>query len=248
MFVALPVAPGRAKVAVDGARALGIRGLSVTMPHKESVIPALDGLTPAASALGAVNCVLRAPHDDGLLLGDNTDGAGFLGGLRADFDLDVTGKRAVVLGAGGAGRAVVHALAGAGASSVVVVNRGSDRGLRAAGIAGGVGSFVAADDRDGFAGAVAGADLLVNATPIGMHVDGSDDTSPVPATWMRADLVVADLVYHPSVTPLMAAAGDAGARTANGLSMLVHQAAIAFEHWTGVSAPLEAMAVAAGGS
>jgi shikimate dehydrogenase len=230
VFLAFPVPAGRAPAAVEGMRALGIQGLSVTMPHKAAVAEVVDRLTPSAAALGAVNCVFRDAAD-GALVGDNTDGAGFLAGLHADFGLDVAGTRCVVVGAGGAARAVILALAGAGAASVRVVNRDAERGERAAALAGSRGAVAGLD-------AVVDADLVVNATPVGM---GGDDAVPVPVDRLRADQVVADLVYHPARTPLMAAAEAAGARTANGVSMLVHQAAVAFEHWTGRTAPLEAM-------
>lgn len=239
IFVALPVEPGQVAAAVDGARALGIRGLSVTMPHKEAVLASLDGLTSTAADLGAVNCILRAPHDDGLLLGDNTDGAGFLRGLRADLDVDPVGRRCVVLGAGGAGRAVVHALAGAGAAQVDVVNRDPGRAEQAASLAGAAGRTVSADDAAAVETAIGDAELLVNATPLGM---GGDERLPIPDALLRSDLAVVDLVYHPPTTPLLAAARRVGAPAANGLSMLVHQAATAFEHWTGVAAPVEEMA------
>lgn len=242
VFVALPVQRGQAAIAVDGIRSLGLRGVSVTMPHKESVIEALDGLTSAAVELGAVNCILRAPHDDALLLGDNTDGAGFLRGLKADLDIEATGRRFVVLGAGGAARAVVHALAGAGASGVTVVNRDETRGERAAALAASVGAFVAGDDARAISEAVSSADVVVNATPVGM---GADEALPLDRALLRPELAVADLIYHPAVTSLMAVAAELGAPTANGVSMLVHQAAVAFEHWTGVTAPVDAMTVAA---
>lgn len=246
VFVALPVPDGRAGVAVDGARALGVRGLSVTMPHKHDVVAVVDGLTSSASALGAVNCIVRAPHDDDLLLGDNTDGEGFLRGLSSDFGLSADDLRCVVLGAGGAGRAVAHALGAAGASSVVVVNRDPDRGRLAAGLAGPAGSFLHSDDR-GVPDAVGNADLLVNATPVGMSdVEAGGDRLLIAEDLIREDLVVAELVYHPRETRLMAAARKRGARTSNGLSMLVHQAAVAFEHWTGLDAPVAVMAAAVG--
>lgn len=249
VFVAFPVAGGRTADAVAGARALGIRGVSVTMPHKAAVIPALDGLTATASELGAVNCILRAPHDDGLLLGDNTDGVGFLRALRADFDVDAAGLRCVVIGAGGAGRAVAHALGGAGATSVAVVNRDAERGRRAAALAATVGFHVDARNLDDVHSAVGAADLLVNATPVGMDVGASSGPDlPVPEEVLRSDLIVADLVYHPTVTPLLAAAARCGAPHANGVSMLVHQAAVAFERWTSVEAPTEAMTAAAVGA
>ncbi len=235
-YVALPVPPGAAAGAVGGVRDLGIRGLSVTMPHKADVIPALDGLTATARRLGAVNCVFRDPDDDGRLVGDSTDGVGFLAGLRDDLGLDPSGARCVVLGAGGAARAVVLALAEAGASAVQVVNRTHARAVEAAALAGPVGSVAGPD-------AVVGADLVVNATPVGM---GGDDALPVGAELLAVGQAVAELVYHPATTPLMRAAAERGARAANGTSMLVHQAAAAFERWTGVEAPVDAMRAATG--
>ena len=234
--LALPVRAGAAADALVGVRALGLRGLSVTMPHKSAVAAGVDRLSDAARALGSVNCVVV---QDGELLGENTDGAGFLGGLRDDFDMDPSGADCVVLGAGGAARAVVLALAGAGARSVTVVNRSDDNARRAAALAGAVGSV-------GTAAAVSGADLVVNATPVGMG--GTADAPaglPLDPGLLRAGQVVAELIYHPAVTPLMDAAGALGARTANGLSMLVHQAGVAFTAWTGEPAPLAAMGAAA---
>ena len=125
--VALPVRAGDAVAAAEGIRALGLRGLSVTMPHKSEIGAGLDRLSQVATTLGSVNCVTRRDDE---LIGENTDGAGFLGGLREDFDLDPAGVDCVVLGAGGAARAVVLALAGAGARSVRVVNRTRSRASR----------------------------------------------------------------------------------------------------------------------
>lgn len=229
--VAFPVAAGDAAAAADAMRSLGIRGMSVTMPHKSDILVALDELTGVAAQLGSVNCITLR---DGRLVGDNTDGAGFLGGLRDDFGFDPRGADCVVLGAGGAARAVILALTGAGAASVRVVNRTPAHAERAAALAGSVGSVGGAPD-------VASADLVVNATPIGMGGAGL----PVDAGLLRGGQIVAELVYHPAVTPLMGAAAAAGARTANGLSMLVQQAGVAFTNWTGVPAPVHAMAEAA---
>ncbi len=234
--LALPVRSGAAAEALVGVRALGLRGLSVTMPHKSVVAAGVDRLSDAARALGSVNCVVV---QDGELVGENTDGAGFLGGLRDDFDLDPSGADCVVLGAGGAARAVVLALAGAGARSVTVVNRSEDNARRAAALAGAVGSV-------GTVAAVSGADLVVNATPVGMGGTGGASAGlPLEPGLLRAGQVVAELIYHPASTPLMEAAGAVGARTANGLSMLVHQAGVAFTAWTGAPAPLAAMGAAA---
>ncbi len=231
VYVALPVPPGRAAEAIVGMDATGIEGLSVTMPHKAAVAACLDHLTADASALGAVNCVFR---DGERLVGDNTDGGGFVDSLR-DAGVDPDGMTCGVLGAGGAGRAVVRGLVGAGAARVVVVNRRADRGEQAAALAGDRGEV-------GDASALRSVDLVVNATPLGM---GDDDRLPVGVDGLAADAVVADLVYHPRVTPWLEAAEATGRATVGGLGMLVHQAARAFSRWTGHEAPVAAMQAAA---
>jgi shikimate dehydrogenase len=217
-------------------RTLGLGGLSVTMPHKDDVAAAADRRSPTVERLGAANCVV--PEGAGRLRAENTDGAGFVASLR-DAGVDPDGLRCCVLGAGGAARAVVLALAEAGAASVDVVNRTTANSERAAALAGAAGRPV---PLVGAAGAVAGAGLVVNATPIGM---GDGAGSPIDGSWLGAGQVVADLVYHPIETPLLQAAVAAGCRTVDGLGMLVHQAALAFEAWTGEPAPLEAMRSAA---
>lgn len=226
--VGFRVAPGRLGDAVRGIRGLGVRGVSVTMPHKAAVLDELDELTPTAQSLGAVNCII---NDDGHLIGDNTDGEGFLVGLRHDFGLAPAGLECVVIGAGGAARAVVRALAEAGAGSVGVLNRTPERAASAAALAGSQG-FVAVDDD------VSRADIVVNATPVGM---GDDGRVPIDPSLLTAGGTVAELVYHPASTPLMELATARGCATANGVSMLVGQAAVAFEHWTGRGAPLDRM-------
>lgn len=231
IFVAFPTPAGSALAAVASMRSLGLRGLSVTMPHKDAVIAGLDELSADAELLGAVNCISRVENR---LVGDSTDGAGFLAGLRADFDFDPSGARCVVLGAGGAARSVVLALARAGAASVVVVNRTAERAQRAAMLAGAVGSTGGAEQ-------VGDADLVVNATPIGMVGSAREHDLPCDATSLGSGQIVAELIYHPRRTPLMRAAEQHGCRTSNGVSMLVGQAAVAFETWTGTPAPMPAM-------
>lgn len=238
VFVALPVATGDAPVAVSGARALGVEGLSVTMPHKAAVIPALDGLSSVAAELGAVNCIHRDPGDRGRWLGHNTDGEGFLAGLRSDLALEPAGLHVVVLGAGGAARAVVRALGAAGAR-VTVAARRPDAAAGAAALGGPAAGVVPAD---GLAAAVAGASLVVNATPVGM---AGHPGVPMDPALLGPGHAVVDLVYHPLDTELLGAARARGAATSNGLSMLVHQAAAAFTRWTGDAAPLPAMERAA---
>jgi shikimate dehydrogenase len=227
VFVALPVVAGNAPAALDGMRALQIDGLSVTMPHKTAVADAVDELTDDARALHAVNHVRR----DGIrLLGDNTDGPGFLAALRAETGFDPRGTRCVVLGAGGAARAVILALARAGADEVAVVNRTAAGAETAAGLAGAAGRVAGPD-------AVNGAALVVNATSVGM--EGSD--LPLDPDRLTAGTVVADLVYQPLTTPLVLEARRRGCPAINGLGMLVHQAAAQFTHWTGDPAPLDVM-------
>lgn len=232
LHLALPVEPGDAPRAIGGMAALGIEGLSVTMPHKVAAAAAVDRLSADAVALGAVNCIVR---DGGLLVGHNTDGGGFVDSLRTDEHIDPEGMRCVVFGAGGAARAVVRALAVAGVDRVTVVNRDpgrADAASRLAGDVGGVGSVANAAD----------ADLVVNATPLGM---GDDRSLPFDPAACGQDAVVVDLVYHPEITALLAAASQAGRRTVGGLGMLVHQAARAFTLWTGVDAPVDVMTEAA---
>lgn len=235
VYVALEVAPGGAAAALDAMRTLGIAGLSVTMPHKEAVAAACDELTEEAAALRAVNCVV---NDGGRLIGHNTDGDGFLAALAAELDLDPAGRRCVVLGAGGAARSIALALARAGAGEVAVVNRTASRAHEVAALLGPVGQVVGPDD---LASVMAGAELVVNATSLGMGTDGA---VPLEVALLRPEHVVVDIIYRPLVTPLLAAARSLGCRSANGISMLVHQAAIAFTHWTGQPAPVEAMTAA----
>lgn len=232
-YLAFEVAEGGANAALDAMRALGIRGLSVTMPHKAAVAAGVDELTDDARRLGAVNCV---SWSDGRLIGDNTDGAGFVAAL-ADAGVSAREQVCVVLGAGGAARAVVAALVHAGAASVTVVNRTPERAGEAAALAGDRGRVGSVHD-------VTGADIVVNATSVGM---GEDRDVPFPVELLRAHPVpvVADLVYQPLRTPLLEAAARSGATTIDGLGMLVHQAAIAFERWTGVAPPIEVMRAAA---
>lgn len=238
-YLAFEVADGDAVGALTGARSLGIDGLSVTMPHKTAVARAVDERSVDAEVLDAVNCVVRRGDR---LRGENTDGGGFLDALRLDEGIDPSGRTCVVLGAGGAARAVVHALGGAGAASVVVVNRTADRAERAAALAGTVGSVGGAD-------AIDGADLVVHATPLGMaHRPGASvDAVELPVDPARLGIgqIVVDLVYQPALTPLLIAARERGAVTVGGLGMLIHQAAHAFRLWTGEDPPLEAMSAAA---
>lgn len=232
VYVAFDVAPGTAHDAVTAMRALGLGGLSVTMPHKEDVARAVDRLTPAAATLASVNTMSWT--DDGWLEGASTDGAGFLASLT-DAEVEVRGQRVGVLGAGGAARAIVDALAGAGAAEIVVANRSEARAHVAAALAPGVAHA-------GSPAEAAACDVLVNATPMGM---GSDRTMPVDAALLHAGQAVVDIVYHPLRTPLLDAAAQRGARPVDGLGMLVHQAALQQRRWLGTTPDVALMRAAA---
>lgn len=219
VFVALEVAPGHGAAAVRAMQVLGLGGLAVTTPHKADVAAALDEVDPAAAALGSVNTVVR--RDDGSTFGASTDGAGFVESLRAAGH-DPEGRRVAVVGAGAAARSVIEALDRAGAEHIAVINRSEAAAVRAAALSGR--ATVSAHS------AVTHADIVVNATSVGM---GTDEV-PFEVSLLHADHVVADLVYHPLATALLRAAAAAGAATVDGLGMLVHQAALQQELWTGV--------------
>jgi shikimate dehydrogenase len=239
VYLALEVPEGAGADAIAAVRTLGIAGLSVTMPHKAAAHDAVDERTPVAAELGAVNCVYW--HGD-RLVGDNTDGPGFVDALRLDGGVDPAGLRCVIVGAGGAGRAVARALGEVGAADVAIVNRSPEPAARAAALAG-------ARGRVGDHGDIGAADLVVNATSLGMGVVTATDGSPEPLPFDPAAIhegqVVVDLIYHPATTPLLTAARDRGAVAMNGLGMLIHQAAHQFRQWTGEDPALDAMSAAA---
>jgi shikimate dehydrogenase len=231
-YLAFEVGSDQVMAATEAVRALGLEGLSVTMPHKMAVARHVDRLSPTAGTLGAVNTIVRRGVE---LVGDSTDGAGLIDALRHDEGFDPEGRKAVVLGAGGAARAVILALARAGAAQIVVVNRTRRRAEEAITLA----SRVA---RVGSPCEVVQAELIVNTTPVGM---GGDVAAPIDPDLLSPGQLVIDLVYHPAVTPLVAAAKARGAAVASGIGVLVHQAAHQFRLWTGEDPPLEVMSAAA---
>jgi len=239
-YVPLPVHPERVAEAVAGVRALGLRGVNVTVPHKQAVMPHLDRWSPAAAAIGAVNTIIVG--EDGELLGDNTDAAGFVTDLRAN-GVNPTGKRALVLGAGGSSRAVVYGLAEAGCASIVLLNRTLDKAenlLAAMRQLFPAVPMLARSLPEGVAASAADADLIVNCTSLGMspNLEGlpwDEDVEFAPGQ------TVYDLVYNPAVTRLLQLASVDGATVIGGLGMLIHQGAIAFERWTGETAPVDVM-------
>jgi len=237
-YLARDVPPKALRAAVAELHAADVAGANVTIPHKQAVMRWLDGLTDVARAVGAVNTIVPTPRG---LVGDNTDGEGF---LRALAELGVTpaGLPTVVLGAGGAARAVTLALLQAGAR-VTLYNRTRVRAERLAAELAGQGAVSVAGGR-GLEGRVSSARLLVQATAAGME-GAAEGASPLPEGVLPQEGAVVDLVYRPRETPLLARARSAGLTVQNGLPMLIHQGALAFERWFGQDAPVEVMRRAA---
>lgn len=239
VYVPFHVRPDDLAHAIVGFKALNVVGINVTLPHKQAVIPYLTSISREAELIGAVNTLTFV---DGGIHGDNTDAPGVLRALEEDGDMSVpVGEDVVVLGAGGSARAVVVALALAGVASITIANRTVERAISLAeemqqktdipmhgmGLA---------DVR--LPHAVRRGMLLINTTTASM-----DPTQPllVSAEWIQPNTIVYDIVYTPPVTPLMNAAAERGCRTLGGIGMLVHQGAIAFEKWTGVTPCTETM-------
>lgn len=237
-YLTIEVAPGRLAEAVRGAVAMGFRGFNVTIPHKVAVIPLLDELSQAATIIGAVNTVRIV---DGRLIGDNTDGKGFLRGVERDAGVSVNGKRAVVLGAGGAARAIATELTLAGAAEVIVVNRSVERGRALAT------GDIRFEPWVGTYRVPASADLFVNATSIGLFPN-VDAMPSVDLSGAAEHCLVCDAVFNPPETRLLQAARARGLRTLDGLSMLVYQGVIGFELWTGAQPDEQVMRRALAGA
>ena len=225
--------------AIEGMRALNIKGLSVTIPHKVAVLQFLDKLDPLAEQIGAVNTIV---NDDGVLTGYNTDATGFLQALL-EGGIEPEGKNIVILGAGGASRAISFILAGRGAH-LVILNRLLELDW-AKELAGRILQTFSKEvealelNRENLTGALSKADILVNATSVGMSPN--IDETPVDSDLLKPSLIVFDIVYNPIKTRLLREAEAAGAGTINGVDMLVWQGALAFEKWTGSKAPVELM-------
>ncbi len=213
-------------------------GANVTIPHKETVIPLLDELGGQSARVGAVNTIVNR---SGRLYGFNTDGSGFVAALRNEAQFEVAGKAVLLFGAGGAARGIAFALAEARVGSIAIWNRTPERAARlAADVAregGAVQAVLGAD--------TAGFDCIVNCTSIGMHGGGAEADVPCDFAGARPGALAVDIVYRPEETPFLRAARAAGLAARGGLPMLIYQGALAFELWTGVRAPVEAMFEAA---
>jgi shikimate dehydrogenase len=241
-YFAFDVRPEMLRRAVEGLRALQMVGVNVTIPHKEKVIRYLDQLSPEARLMGAVNTI---ENRDGQLIGHNTDGMGFILAFQEAFGQPVEGRRVLLLGAGGAARAVAIQLMSHGVSEMIIANRTYVRARR-----------LVKAITENFPGASAlairlqgeslkkfclRADLLINATSTGLMADSSLNFSP---SIFRSSMLVCDLTYNPPQTPFLKMAASADCKTMNGVGMLLHQGALAFRIWTGREAPLSVMRAA----
>ena len=243
-YVPFEVLPKDLSEAIRGMRALHIAGFNVTIPHKEAILPMLDEVTQLARIIGAVNTI---KNQEGLLVGYNTDGPGFMDSLKDRAKLNPKGKKVVILGAGGAARAVSVMLAEAGIKSLSITDI---QEKKAEELISYVSSYFEIEgeslgaNHPRLQAALANADLLVNASPIGMYPKINE--SPLPDDIkLPENLLVYDLVYNPAETKLIKSAKSFGCKTFSGLDMLIRQGAMAFALWTGLEAPLEVMRQAA---
>lgn len=236
-YVPFHVTPERLGEAVAGIRALKLRGVNVTVPHKEAVMKHLDHVDEQARLIGAVNTIV---NEEGVLTGYNTDGAGFVRSLD-EAGIGVAGARVAVLGAGGASRAVCFSLLQAGVSALNIVNRTLEKAVRLSRELNAVRAVAEASDK---MENPEGIDLLVNTTSLGLR---PEDPAPADVSLLESGVAVCDLIYNPPETPLLKGARLRGASTLNGLGMLIWQGAIAFELWTDRKAPVEVMKKALSG-
>lgn len=237
-YLTIEVYPQDLERAINGIRAMHFQGINLTIPHKVAVLQYLDEIAPDAALMGAVNTVRRAGDR---LIGENTDGKGFLRSLREDARIDPAGKRVVVLGAGGAARAMTVELALAGAAQIIVVNRSEERGAALVRLLNEKTSTSAVFTPWTTAYSIpAETDVLVNATSIGLFPHVTEKPNIVYDT-ITATMTVCDVIPNPPRTPFLQEAAVRGAHTLDGLGMLVYQGAIGFTMWTGHDAPVAIM-------
>lgn len=242
-YLAVDVAPERLDRTVRELSMLGAIGFNVTLPHKETIVSSLDAIDGEARAIGAVNTVVR---EDGRWVGTNTDARGMVRSIE-EAGVEVQGRRATVIGAGGAARAAAYGLALGGASRVTIVARRRDRAdalARAMAIEAGAACVIASADMEPNAlrRELSHSDLLVQATSATMQEEQGEELARVlPIDAMPKAGVVVDLVYRPRRTAVLAIAAGHGLVTIDGVGMLVHQGALALERWTGVAAPIGVM-------
>jgi shikimate dehydrogenase len=237
-YAAFHILPGTLKAAVEGIRALQFRGVNVTIPHKVEVMDYLDHIDEAARAIGAVNTVV---NDNGVLTGYNTDGIGYVRSLKEETGIQLPGRKVLILGAGGASRGIVYALAKEGVERVVIANRTEARAVE---LALAMSPYVRAEGigQAEAASFIGGMDLVINTTSAGMYPNVEE--LPLGRGLLHKGLVASDLIYNPRITAFLQEAEAVGARIHSGLGMFIYQGAYAFEYWTGQPAPIGEMRAA----
>ncbi|MFC4811296.1 shikimate dehydrogenase [Paenibacillus sp. GCM10023250] len=236
IYTAFHITADRLAEFMAGVRAMGIRGVNVTIPHKLDVMPLLEDLHESARAIGAVNTIV---NDGGRLTGYNTDGIGYVRSLKEEVRSDLTGARVLIVGAGGATRGILYALAREGVASVTIANRTVARAEELADAFRGLVPDIRAIGQDELRGACAESDIVINTTSLGMHPNV--EASPLDSAWLRPGAVASDLIYNPLTTRFLAEAKERGCLIHGGLGMFIYQGAYAFEYWTGRPAPAAAM-------
>lgn len=238
-YLTIEVGPADLKAAVEGAKAMGFQGFNCTIPHKVAVIEHLDGLGESASLMEAVNCVVRR---DGKLIGENTDGKGFVQSLKELTD--PTGKKIVMFGAGGAARAIGVEVALAGAAQVTIVNRSAERGEGLVNLLN-ERTEIAADFVlwKGPFTIPEGTDVVINATSIGLFPD-VEARLEIDFATLSSSMVVADVIPNPPATHFVKTARETGCPTIDGLGMLVNQGVIGIKYWTGIDPDPQVMRAA----
>lgn len=228
IYIPLLIDPKDLKDGILGMRALNIKGFNVTIPHKEAIMPLLDEIEPSAKAIGAVNTVIR---DGNRLIGTNTDCSGFTSSLK-EKNIVINHKKILVLGAGGAARAIVYGLCEENAQMICVANRSISRAKALIEDFSQFGMLEACTLENAMK-ETEKYDMIVNTTSVGMYPNVSDN--PLPNVKFKSDAVVVDIIYNPSMTALLQWAQKSGCQVINGLGMFVHQGAIAFSRWTGMN-------------
>lgn len=241
VYLAFDIEPNEIGITVEALRLLQAGGFNLTMPFKRTVIPYLDRITKASKLSGAVNTVINT---DGVLIGDTTDGIGYLDSLL-DSGFDYHGKKMTMLGAGGAATSIAVSAALSGVKRIDIFKRKNKTYEETEAFAERINSSTDCDvlvfpmdDSDAMQDSIASSDLLTNATNVGME---DDKTSLVPKEFLRPDLFVSDIIYHPAETTLLSYARECGCRYKNGEDMLLFQGAASFKEWTGLQMPVEAI-------
>lgn len=241
VYLAFDIEPNEIGITVEALRLLQAGGFNLTMPFKRTVIPYLDRITKASELSGAVNTVI---NKDGVLIGDTTDGIGYLDSLL-DSGFDYHGKKMTLLGAGGAATSIAVSAALSGVKRIDIFKRKNKTYEETEAFAERINSSTDCDvlvfpmdDSDAMQDSIASSDLLTNATNVGME---DDKTSLVPKEFLRPDLFVSDIIYHPAETTLLSYARKCGCRYKNGEDMLLFQGAASFKEWTGLQMPVEAI-------